>query len=118
MDLGQRIAHAMTQSKVDVRTVAAKCGTSVQAVYSWMNGEVKDLRNTNLFALADLTGYEARWIGTGEGPEKSIDGDRRIAALVDIYQAADERGKATIFRVAEQESKYAASDQLDNEHAA
>lgn len=103
MDLGQRISYAMKESGIDVRTAAKACDTSVQAIYSWMRGEVKDLRNSNLFTLADLTGFEARWIGTGEGAQKSTQGDKRISALVEIYQAADERGKATIFRVAEQE---------------
>ncbi len=109
MELNERIRHAITVSDTDVRTIAKACNTSAQAVYAWMNGTVKDLRNANLFTLADITGFEARWIATGEGPEKTPGGEPRIKALVDLYQAADERGKATIYRVAEQESHYSPS---------
>jgi len=60
--LGSRIKRALEASETTVADAAAACGTSAQAVYAWMRDEVKDLRNDNLFALADLTGFEARWI--------------------------------------------------------
>lgn len=72
MSLGQRVQHAITESNLDVDVVAKACDVSVQAVYSWVRDEIKDLRNKNLFPLADLTGFEARWLATGDGPERSI----------------------------------------------
>lgn len=72
LTLGQRISRAMTESGKSVEDVAKACDVSVQAVYTWMRDEIKDLRNKNLFPLADLTGFEARWLDTGEGPERPL----------------------------------------------
>lgn len=72
MDLGKRIARAIEVSTADVAVVARACNVTEQAVYSWMRGEVKNLRNENLFALADVTGFNARWLGTGQGREDSL----------------------------------------------
>lgn len=106
MDLGERITKAIKDSGRDVREVARACDTSAQAIYVWMRGGVKDLRNANLFALADITGFEARWIATGEGPEQRSGGNQRESALLQAYRATDERGKMAIHRVAEAESDY------------
>lgn len=110
MDLAERITRAIKESGRDVREIAKACDTSSQAIYVWMRGGVKDLRNANLFALADLTGFEARWIATGEGPERRADNNPRESALLDAYRASDERGKSAIHRVAELESSYTVKD--------
>lgn len=110
--LGKRIELALTGSNVSVNQAAAACDVSVQAIYTWMRDGVKDLRNENLFALADLTGYQARWIATGKGPQKLTEGERE-KRLLEIYGRLDERGRAAVHRVAEAESAYAVSD-LDN----
>jgi len=65
MDLGKRIARAIEVSTADVAVVARACNVTEQAVYSWMRGEVKNLRNENLFALADVTGFNARYVPAG-----------------------------------------------------
>lgn len=69
--IGERVAEAINNSDSSVKEIADACGVSVQAVYAWRRGEVKDLRNDNLFALADATGFEARWIGTDKGQKKT-----------------------------------------------
>jgi hypothetical protein len=56
-----------------------------------------------------LTGFEARWIGTGTGPQKP-DGDPRKQSLDRIYARLDERGKTAVMRVAEAESAYVVGD--------
>ena len=91
--LGERVARAINESDVTVKDVAEACGLSVQAIYAWRRGDVKDLRNENLFALADITGFEARWIGTGTGPDKTPP-DPRERALIDLYRASDDRGRS------------------------
>lgn len=106
MDLADRIAKALTDSEVDVQRVAADCDISVQAVYAWRRGEVKNLRMENLFKVADLTGFNPRWIATGDGPEKPIQENKREELLLSLYRASDDRGKAIIHRVAESESNY------------
>ena len=107
--LGKRIELALSGSHVSINQAAGACGVSVQAIYTWMRDGVKDLRNDNLFALADLTGYEARWIATGKGPA-TINADAREKQLLETYARLDERGRAAVHRVAEAEAAYV----LDN----
>lgn len=42
----------------------------------------------------------------GEGPEKREKNLQREKALLEMYRASDDRGKNTIMRAAESESKY------------
>ena len=105
--IDERVAKAINDSGVSVRAIADAVGVSVQAIYAWRSGKVKDLRNDNLFALADITGFEARWIGTGEGPERKPEAiNHRTPDLVEYFLQCDERGRATIMTVAEREASY------------
>lgn len=118
MDFYERIKHAIEESNANVQVVADRCDVSVQAVYAWKRGDVKNLRNEHLFELADVTGFEARWIATGKGPERPTGGDERKRILSELYDASDERGRSTILRVAEQESSYRLKPKADNDVAA
>lgn len=40
--LEQRVARAINESECEVATIADACGISVQAVYAWKRGEVKN----------------------------------------------------------------------------
>jgi transcriptional regulator with XRE-family HTH domain len=109
--LDERVARAITESDVPIRSIAAAVGVSVQSVYAWRNGKVKDLRNDNLFALADATGFEARWIGTGDGPERSLAAtNHRIKDLMMNYAKCDERGKDNLLLASEREAAYSTKD--------
>lgn len=91
MNLGKRITKAIDRSGKDVKEIASACGVSVQAVYAWMNNDTKDLRNTNLFALAKATGFNAEWIGTGNGPEVNLySKDTRIQHVIKVMEAMPE----------------------------
>lgn len=68
--LSERVSEAVEGSGVKVADIAARCGISVQAVYGWMRGESKTIDGANLVELADLTGYEARWIAREMGPKR------------------------------------------------
>lgn len=115
--LGDRVAHVIQASNLPVKDVAKYCGVTVQAVYAWKRGEVKDLRNDPLFLLADLTGFSARWIATGAGSRSGIQ-DPNTKALVDFYENCDGRGKAAILRVAESESRYLVTIDADAKKSA
>ena len=105
--LEDRVRHAINESGKDVREIARACGVSVQAVYAWRRGEVKNLQNDNLFNLAEATGFEARWLGTGKGQERNIAAmNHRLNELVNNYAKCDERGRTTILTVAEREAQY------------
>ena len=70
--LSSRIDHALPTADKSAADAAKACRVSTQSVYSWMRGDVKNLRNEHLFALATLTQFEARWLATGEGPERPV----------------------------------------------
>ena len=110
MNLSDRIKYVLDKpTTVSVAEIATKCGVSVQAVYKWKRGDVKTIEPENLFVLADITGYSARWIGTGKGEEKESMGDERTHKLTELYSRLDDRGKAAVFRVAEGEQPYLGS---------
>ena len=116
--MSERIEKAIRESDADVRRVADACGVTAQAVYAWMRGDVKNLKNENLFALADETGFEARLLATGKLPERTVEGDQRMERLKAAYQQADERGKDAILRVAQAESSYGVKEEHPKERAA
>jgi hypothetical protein len=68
--LGKRIEYALAQSKKSPADASKACHVTAQAVYSWIRDEIKNLRSEHLFELADLTQFEAKWIATGNGPER------------------------------------------------
>ena len=106
--LHDRIRHVLDQTGETASGLAKKVGCSPAAVQQWLSGETKNIKNDLLFAVADATGFEARWIGTGQGPEKKRE-DVRAEKLADYCDHSDERGKSAIFRVAELESTYQVS---------
>ena len=106
--MNERVKLAIRTSGLSASEVGRRLGVSPEAVLQWMNGPTKNLRMKYLFGLAKLTGYEAEWLGTGEGPQRQLKGDPREEAIVTLYRHCDERGKAAVFRVAEAESTYGA----------
>ena len=112
MTRGERIAYAIEQSGQTPAGVARIIGCSSAAIYQWINGITKDVKNDLLFALADATGFEARWIGTGKGPERPDGG--KAKKLLDLYRQLDERGQAAVFRVAQSESAFSIDGECDD----
>jgi len=106
--LKDRIQEAVAFSGKRPAQIARECGVTPAAVSMWMDGTTQNLRMEQLFALADATGYEARWIATGDGERTNNPGDPRKHALGTLFDHCDERGKAAVFRVAEAESRYGA----------
>jgi transcriptional regulator with XRE-family HTH domain len=82
MDLGERVAKAIVFSGQDDRRIATAVGVSPQAVGQWRNGRIKNLRMDNLFALADSTGFSARWIAIGKGPERTNEAASPLNTLI------------------------------------
>jgi transcriptional regulator with XRE-family HTH domain len=67
--LAERVTKAIETSGHNASSVARQIGCSPEAVLQWMSGSTKNIKNDFLFALADLTNFNARWLGTGDGPE-------------------------------------------------
>jgi transcriptional regulator with XRE-family HTH domain len=84
MDLSERIRKAIGKRSPD--EIADKLKISRSAVYQWLDGTTKNLKNQILFDLAEETGYSAKWIATEEGPEKlppqTIDIDLSFLSIV------------------------------------
>ncbi len=108
MDLksqSKRIAHAIRESKIKQIDLATHAKVSRSAASQWASGDIIKVTAENIFAIADMTGYEARWLATGEGPEKPDPGGNE-RKLIDLYRQLDARGQSSVFRVAESESAY------------
>lgn len=70
--LHERVQYVLAQSDKTPTDIGKALGISSEAVLQWASGKTKHIRPENLFAFADATGFEARWIGTGEGPERPL----------------------------------------------
>lgn len=70
MERHERIAQAIAVSGLKKGEIASACGVANSAVTQWINGESKSLRPENLYALAKATGFNAKWLAIGEGPER------------------------------------------------
>jgi transcriptional regulator with XRE-family HTH domain len=116
--LSERVTRAIKESGHSASSAARIIGCSPEAVIQWMNGPTKNLKGDFLFSLADLTGFEARWLATGKPPERSEGKDMRKEKLVGLYDKADQRGKDAILRVAELESSYGVKSDHPGEMAA
>lgn len=84
--LHERVKHAINQSGNTPSSAAKVLGCSPEAVLQWMSGATKNLRPPNLFSLADLTGFSARWIATGEGPQIEAYKNKAIQHVVQVME--------------------------------
>lgn len=70
-----RIQYAIEQSGHNPNSIAPILGVTASAIYQWLEGKTKNLKEDAFWKLCDLSGLEARWVSQGEGPmkiEKSI----------------------------------------------
>lgn len=69
--LQDRIAKLMAETGKTVGEIADIAGVSSSAVTQWKDGPTKSLKTAPATKLAAATGFNAMWIATGVGPEKS-----------------------------------------------
>lgn len=67
---GDRIRHIREELELSQEAFGRNMGVSKAAVSQWENGDTKNLRPANLFAIQNLSGYSAEWIATGAGPAR------------------------------------------------
>lgn len=70
--LSERIKEALEGAKLSVTEAAEKIGVGRSAIYPWLSGNTKNLKLENLFALADATGYSAKWIAIEKGTKRDL----------------------------------------------
>lgn len=86
--LGGRVAHAVQASTYPIESIAARMGISKQAIYQWIDGRTKNIRNEHLFPFADITGFSPRWIATGDGPQRPPRyDDHRVRHILKVMEA-------------------------------
>lgn len=105
--VGQRIRYAIQQAGLKQADIQRATGVTRSAVSQWISGDIITVKAEYLFLIADATGFEARWLATGKGPQLKQQEDERKKAIDLIYGQLDERGRQAVLRVAESESQYA-----------
>jgi SOS-response transcriptional repressor LexA len=73
---GDRIRHIREELELSQEAFGRHMGVSKAAVSQWENGDTKNLRPANLFAIQNFTGYSAEWIATGAGNAR-VKGNRK-----------------------------------------
>lgn len=63
-----RIAHILDVTENTPSSMARLLGTTPSAIYQWLDGSTKNIKEDLLWKLADKTGFQARWISLGDGP--------------------------------------------------
>lgn len=101
-DKTQRIRFAITESGHTPSSVSRLIGCEPAAIYQWLSGSTKNLKEPLLWALADVTGFEARWISMGIGPMKLPPSTRRA---IDTLKAMEPEAQYTVSQVIETLSK-------------
>ena len=93
--LHERVSHAITKSGHYASSVARELRITPEAVLMWMDGTTKTIKAENIFKLADLTGFSARWLATGDGPQIDSYRNTTIQHVVHVMEKlpADEQGK-------------------------
>ena len=67
---GARIRHIRDELELSQEAFGRHMKVSKAAVSQWENGDIKNLRPANLFAIQNFTGYSAEWIATGAGSSR------------------------------------------------
>ena len=71
--VAERMRYAWQQSEKTQTEIAEACGVARSAVSQWMPEEPSQATaptNENLVTFALLTGFELRWLLTGQGPKR------------------------------------------------
>lgn len=91
-----RIGFVIEKSQHNPASIAKLLGCAPAAVYQWLDGSTKNLKEHLLWKLADITGYEARWISQGEGLPKI---DKTIKHANDVLLAMQPEARYTAVRL-------------------
>lgn len=68
--IGDRIRKARKDKGLTQKQLADQVGVSRAAVTQWESGETKGLKPENLFAVANVLGVSAEWLGIGSGAQQ------------------------------------------------
>lgn len=91
-----RIAYVIKHSGHVPGSIAKLLGCAPAAVYQWIAGSTKNLKENLLWNLADVTGFEARWISTGEGVRRI---EKSIKHATEVLSAMEPEARYTAVRL-------------------
>jgi hypothetical protein len=91
-----RIGFAIHDSGHNPRSISLQLGCKPAAVYQWLDGSTKNIKEHLLWKLADITGYNARWISQGEGLSKT---DKSIQHASEVLMAMQPEARYTAVRL-------------------
>lgn len=91
-----RIGFVIEKSGHNPASIAKLLGCKPAAVYQWLDGSTKNLKEHLLWKLADITEYEARWISQGEGQPKM---DKTIKHANQVLLAMQPEARYTAVRL-------------------
>ncbi len=115
MKLNQRVAEAIEAAKrkgVSVANIATACKISRQAVYQWMEEGANSIDGANLVELAELSGYNARWIANGKGAKLNrLTQDEQT--IIEGYRLLDDEMKEEALMLAERRIEKAAAQKTN-----
>lgn len=97
--LGGRVEFALARSRHTPSSAAHAIGCKPQAISQWISGSTKNIKNELIFKFADVTGFEARWIATGEGPPQL---GQAILHTLSVMKAMDVEHQHLVARLADQ----------------
>jgi hypothetical protein len=89
MLLHERIQLAIKAAKDKGHTIvhiANACGITRQAVYQWRDGTTTSIDGANLVVLAELSGYNAKWIATGQGDARPLSFDESTLSVIKAWK--------------------------------
>ena len=89
MLLHERIRLAIKAAKArgnPVAKIAFAYGISRQAIYQWRDGSTTSIDGANLVYLAEMSGYNAKWIATGQGDPQPVDFDEATLSVVKAWK--------------------------------
>ena len=106
--LPERIKQVMDEIGANQVELAKLAGVTKGRVNQWLNGTYgSGMSAEAAFRLADKTKFNARWLATGDGPERDpLATNHRVKDLIDNYARLDERGRQHVLTVAEREASY------------
>lgn len=78
MHFSQRVKEAIQGSGKTQSALAREVGVSQSAIAQWISGNVKSLKAETAAALELATGFNARWIVTGEGEKRVAQGGAEL----------------------------------------
>ena len=99
MGIVERIKEKATEKNKSIRAIEAECGLSIATIGRW-NRNLPTIEKVE--KVANLLQVSLDWLITGKEPEELTQDEKHI---IDLYRAADERGKRHIEQCAQAEAQ-------------